>query len=157
MSLRETFTGQPIVAIGAVVVILALAAWFAFGRDSGTTIEHGYYYNLDQGELIVDEVDRIPPFTTGDGHTAVVAAVFSCTDCGDAGSRFVGYLEKYSDELRKAMIDNSVIDPDVARNGHLIRSESGEKWIPSSSPEGQEIVDAVQQRCAQQQPQSCQP
>lgn len=148
---------KPIVGIVIAVVILGAAAWIVMRSGGSEGLEKAYYYDVDAQKLIVDDVNKVPPFKTSSGGTAVVAAVFSCGDCGDASTHFVGYLEKLTDALRTAMDTGDAIDPDVAKVGHVVREESGSDWVPSSTMAGQQIIEAVGKECGDQKPTACQP
>jgi hypothetical protein len=92
-----------------------------------------------------------------DVGVAVVAAVFACGTCGGPDTRFVSYLEKYSDALRQAQAAGGVIEPDVAKAGHLIRAVDGADWVPSSTGKAIPILEEAQKRCGTQTPVACQP
>lgn len=58
-----------------------------------------FYYDLGDGQLFEGPIDRPPPIRPPSGATqsngspgGVRAYVFSCGECKDASSRFVGYL-----------------------------------------------------------------
>lgn len=148
---------KPVVGITVAVVLIGVAVWIVMRSGGSEGLEKAYYYDVDAKALIVDDVNKVPPFKTSSGATAVVAAVFSCGDCGDKSTHFVGYLEKYTDALRTAMDAGTAIDPEVAKVGHVVREESGSDWIPSSTTAGQQIIEAVEKQCGDQKPTVCQP
>jgi len=157
MSIRQKLTDNPAIAAVAAVLIIGSAVWMTMGPRHRPVADQCFYFNLDENKVFADAIGQTPPFKTVAGHTAVVAAVFSCGNCADTASRFVGYLEKYSDELLQAMASGNPVEPDVAKLGHVVRTETGTEWVPSSTPTGQKIVEAIQKRCGDDQPKACQP
>lgn len=146
-----------------------------------------YYYDTVKNELFVGKVQEIAPIPTPAGSTVndepagVRAYVFTCSSCGDASSRFVGYLETFTEESRNAQIrmneqmlaDNQMInnvsdpaanpvgnaDPNASLDlmaayakGHLIAAAAmPNKWYPEGSIEASELISKILERCPNKQ------
>lgn len=104
MGLRQKLNENPAIAVAGTVVIAVVAAFFGFRLMTS----HGFvkpqtaYYTVDDGKtLFADLEELLPPFQH-EGKEAVRARVMSC----DAGStKFVAYLEKYTDAYKAARTD----------------------------------------------------
>lgn len=155
MGLRQQIAENPVIGMVVVVILVGLAGWLIAGSKSAPVVNQSFYYDLDQGRLFTDDAGKAPPFKTATGQTAVIAAVFSCGDCVDASSRFLGYLEKYSDEYLAARGDPDM-PADVAEKGQLIRLEQGE-WVVAASEDGRRITAEVRSRCGGEPPKACHP
>lgn len=148
------------------MIVVAVAALAVAGvvimrtanPPSGVT-PYAYYYNVESGQLVVDRKAGVPPFNLPP-EGLVRAAVFSCGDCGDASTRFIGWLESYSDaalaKLRQA--SGQQLD-EVAQRDLMFETgtektlspppgENGEpRWMPFGSPEASAIQARVAQSC----------
>ena len=152
---------NPVVAIVAVIIII-VAIIFMFrggGTDRSSTIPEANWYDTGTNELygVASTGIDFPPIPAPSGKDGVIAHVFSCTACTDKGSRFIGYLEKYSDEDKAALADRS--GPPGARhaimNNSLVRGEEDTEWVSKLSPEGQGLVTAADAQCAPQKASAC--
>lgn len=158
MGLREQMADKPAVAVVIALAVIALAGWY-IASQGGTqrAVEQTYYYDLDAGSLFVGDVGKVPPFQTDDDHTAVNAAVFSCGDCADESTRFIGYLEQYSDAYRATMGDEEAFTPEIAEGGHLIASPDAIEWLSLATEQGRALQAEVMSRCGGDLPKGCQP
>lgn len=161
MSLAEN---KPL-AIGLIVVILAAAV--AIGvinmqEESHERPQLNYYYDLNTKLVFDGPHDLIPPIDAPsakpgpDGRGAGVRAyVFSCTDCKDKSTHFVGFLETYSEQAKAKMNDPNATEAETTAS---IKREDDEGWAVASSPEGQKVrTDAYKKCAANQRPQQCTP
>lgn len=155
MALREQIQSHPIVTVVITVVVLVVAGMVVFrssGRGSRRPIEHRYFYDLSAGEVMVMK-NQLAPVTTASGAQAVWAEVFSCGGCDDPSQRFVGFLEKASDELRQDM--NKPVaeqNPDLFMSGMLValppeKPGDAPQWVPRSAPAAMRITESHMNRC----------
>lgn len=152
MTLRRLLQDNPTGAVVTVVAMLVVAAFIAFKPEAprGHALQ-AYYYDLDTDELFTDDGSRLPPFTSPSGGEAVRAMVFSCGDCDDAASRFVGYLQKMSAELKQAYESGGEIPEDVARLPMRVRGPDDDEWIAADAPGADAVTSAPTERCREQQ------
>ncbi len=131
-----------------------------------------YFYDTVTSELFPAKIDDIPPIPTPAGSsledhpTGVRAHVFSCTSCADISTRYIAYLETYTDEGREAQIllnrqamstatnesiqETSEVDQ-ITRieNGHLVASIQDPKtWFKENSEQGSALVSKAFSQCA---------
>jgi hypothetical protein len=81
VELRKLINGNPAVAGGAVVAVVALAGWFVWSQmgDSSAKIGKSAYYTTDDGKTwFVDDVLKVPPFDK-DGKPACGIILGKCT------------------------------------------------------------------------------
>lgn len=150
-------------AIILLVVALGAVASNIFGGRGVPGPVDVYYYDLKTGELFTAKSSQFPPIhapgSDGTGHPMGVRAyVYSCTDCSDESTRFVGYLEMYTPEAKKILENPPTMeDPDnlaamdsfmmVEEEGHLVRAMDNEMWVLQMSEEGFMIMEDVQTQC----------
>jgi len=105
MGIRDRVNQNPRVAIAVAGVVVAAAIMFAVmhvwaGRPRIVSELPDGFFTVDDGKTYFKaSTDNVAPFDR-DGKSAVRAYVFDCK-----GKRFVGYLERYTPEGRKAMIE----------------------------------------------------
>jgi hypothetical protein len=142
-----------VTVIAVVVLIGALA--FVVGRKVRPTAAAGsaWYYDTATGEFFTDKTTRIPPFKRDNGNEAVRAHFFTCGECTpkmntEGGQRFIGYYEKYTDEMRDKLQESTqaMMLYDMAFQGRLYSSD-GKTWVPAEQPEGTAITADLQQKC----------
>lgn len=105
MGIRETINKNPQVVTSITLVMIGAAllgmGWqLVCDRVPEEMVGDQAYYTVDDGKtLFVDSGQRIPPFEVN-GQQAVRAMVYTC----DGGrSRFVGYLQRYSQQTLDAL------------------------------------------------------
>lgn len=106
MGIRESLNQNPQVVTGVTVgvIVLTLAvivyqvAFSGPGGEGGPRPTNEAFYTSDDGKTwFEDSRDKVLPFQK-DGKPAVRARVFSC----DGGkTRFVGFLERHTEQTRK--------------------------------------------------------
>ncbi|HCD32286.1 MAG TPA: hypothetical protein DER01_07745 [Phycisphaerales bacterium] len=121
-----------------------------------------YFMDTADGSIYVDKSDQLPPVTAPSGKDGVRAFVFSCGDCGDESSRFVGWLETYTHEAKKAIMtpvaaDNGVDNYELIENGHMVADPASKKWVKVNSEAGFKIMDQIQNKCGNNAPKPCFP
>ena len=117
-----------------------------------------WFYDLNTGQLFTAKSDAIPPIPApsdgrakgGSRASGARAHVFSCGDCAAPAERFVGYLEIYTPEAKKALetlgplaeasptptAEKVGLPYEKLERGHLIRRppEAGEKVRVATRP-----------------------
>jgi len=159
LSGKETTMGKnPVVAVVAVIIIVvAIILMFrsAGSGGPGEGIPDTNWYDTGTSELYGRKEDgKLPPVPAASGKEGVRAHVFSCTNCSDKSSRFIGYLEKFTDEA-KATIAQTYENQDMgarnaAINSALIRGEKDTDWVAKNSPEGEGILAGPAAECGGQ-------
>lgn len=148
--------------LAVVVLILSLATIILSTRQGSFTPQDVpyYFYDLDAKELFVGKSSQTPPIDTpAGGKRGVKAYVYSCGDCADESTRFVGYLEMYTPEAKEMQEkmnrnDGSINydDPNndpmmVVDRGRRIADVKGEKWFSYDSVDGVKIIEYPSTRC----------
>lgn len=125
-----------------------------------------WFYNLDSKKL-ERQPDRLAPITSPSGGTLVKAYVFSCGDCADSNARFIGWLDRFNDEAKNKLQNNSAravvmytgpqgLDslPEgffgglIPPNSYQIRALEGD-WIDAHSDAAEKIREQARGRCGE--------
>ena len=138
MGIRETLNKNPAITTGATIVIILAALGFItyqIGHKNMPKLATGLYYTDDDGQtFFIDSMKQIPPFDHG-GKEAVLA---NCYQCGE-GKMFVGYLQKYTDEMAATLRDPNHgevnTDPDT-----LVKRPGDTEWVVITSAKGREVT-----------------
>ncbi len=155
MSIRNLLQGKPVVGIVVVIVLVAVSVWITSRQQRvvGPT-----YYDLQSGELFAYNGDDMPPVTAPSGGEGV-AHVFACGSCDDQDARFIGYLEKYTDEGKAqarriaeaiaASTKDSPPPPQMQPERVVSAFVHGEppRWINALDPVAVGMIAGVRQRC----------
>jgi hypothetical protein len=104
MGIRETINRNPKVAAGVGAGLIALTVVFVLfqlldlnGASGVPSADEHAFFSVDDGKTwFVGDVKTLAPFDHG-GKQAVRAYVYECD-----GQRFVGFLERYTDEGKRA-------------------------------------------------------
>ena len=151
--------------VAVVVLILSLGFIIISSRPTSYTprVYDVYYYDLEKKELFVDKSNKYAPIETPSGkQTGARAYVYTCGECSDKNSLFIGYLEVYTKEA-KAYLENPTPNPDGAipdfyEEGRRIRAESDTaRWYNANSSEAFQVAEAVHVRCNGQPAKPCNP
>jgi len=152
---------NPIVAVVAVIIVV-VAVIYMFrggGKDLSSSVAEWNWYDTGTSELYGDASPELSPIQAPSGKDGVKAYVFSCTSCEDKGSRFIGYLEKYTDEDKAAIASTYESGNMGARteayNNAKVRGENDTEWVVKSSAEGADVVASANAECAPQSANSC--
>lgn len=161
MNLREWMNqNSAVVTIIAVVLLLVSLGVIimTLTPKNNLRVVDVYFMDTADGSLFVDKSDKLAPVVAPSGKDGVRAFVFSCGDCGDEKSHFVGWLETYTPEAKKA-IEAPVEDPEagmgnyeVIEKGHMVADPVNKKWYMSNSEEGYKIMDMMEARCGKDVP-----
>ena len=115
MNAREALSKHPRLSMGAAVlcVLVAIASLFLQTRG-GSDQSAGNakaFFTVDDGQTwFTDDLSNLPPFDK-DGKQAVRAFVFRCSD----GKQFVGYLQRFTPDAKRAI--EKINTPDPNRTG----------------------------------------
>ena len=150
---------NPVVAVIAVVVLLA-AVWFIARQmglgGSGGKAPVAFWYDLKTGKLFGGP-NTTDPVQAPSGGEAVRAHVFACNDCADANDRFIGYLEKFTDEARQVLVEQkgAPMARAMAMEYVKVRRADDTEWVNGGDPEGIEIMTEYLSKCGGKQPPRC--
>lgn len=169
MSIKEWREQNPgtfnLIAAGFAAVALLIAAYNLGYLRKDTPVNERpvakvYFYDLNKGEVFVGD-DCLPPVPAPSGPidgkpAGVIANVFSCGDCADASTRFVGYLETIDEKFRAG------VDPTIARGYYnapsptvvpglteatLVKLPEDKTWVSKSSADGAAVMSAHESKC----------
>ncbi|MFG0249180.1 MAG: hypothetical protein ACF8OB_09865 [Phycisphaeraceae bacterium JB051] len=157
MNLREWMNqNSAVVTIIAVVLLLVSLGVIimTLTPQRAARVVDVYFMDTSDGALFIDKSDQLPPIVAPSGKDGVRAFVFSCGDCGDESSRFIGWLETYTPEAKKAIEtpaegpEGGMDNYEVVENGHLVAApNSNGQWVMANSEPGFKIMDNVQTNC----------
>ncbi len=157
MNIRDTLERhRTIISIVCVIFMLlglALGVRWMIGprvTSPGSFADVGqeFYYVLETKQYFVDSINKVPPFKNDKGQEAVRAYYFSCGPC-TKGSRFVGYYEKYSDEVKQRIESGAELTSELA--GQALVSADGQKWFALDKHESRPITSAARKKCKKDQ------
>ncbi len=139
---------------GLLVVLLLAGAGFAVyraGWGGASAGELGFFYDPSAARIFTGPRDAPPPIRGVDGpeEDGFRALVYSATGRpGDRSSWKVGYLEKFSPELRQQVTDARARGEALAMGRaqmqaqRFVRRVTDTAWHPMTWPEGEQIVTA---------------
>jgi len=135
------------VLFAVIAVLFAAAAWQWRPSPQQQRVDRVYF--LDEGDdtLFVADATALPPIEAPSGVNGVRAYVFSCSTCADASSRQIGFVTRYTDELKRAMA-NATINASLEARGTLVRRPGQTQWY-AMSDDGAAIVQQVFSACPQ--------
>lgn len=154
MSMQETLQQNRTAVIIGTVIVIGLA-WVFIGRNllGGRPQSYQgarYYLDLGTGELFSNNSVE-PPITAPSGQSGVMARVYSCGSCEDAGQRFIAYLQQYSEDARAALKQPPERrTPFAVQEGTMVsayKEGSSPQWVSLASPAGVQIQDTPLSRC----------
>ena len=130
MGVREWSEQHPKTIFGLVgacitLTIVTVVVQVLAGRRTINTHVPDSFFTVDDGKtFFVASGSNIPPFDYN-GQTAVTAYVFQCS-----GKKFVGYLERYTPEAHKLMVEHhETIDTQIS--GRELKKPGDATWIRS--------------------------
>lgn len=155
------------VVVSLVAVVLTIGALLflfrtAFPNSSPQNLPV-YYYDLSNGELFAGPSNQLPPIETpskgmiGGQPAGVRAHVLSCGDCSNPKERYIAYLESFTPEGKKAMLDPVIptdpskgppMTPMEREEGHIFARPTQEGgWAKATSEEGMKIMTEARTPC----------
>jgi hypothetical protein len=159
MGIRERLNENRGVTVALASTLVALAVvWIVVqilaSRKRFPTSAPDAYFSVDDGKTwFAASSDNVPPFDH-EGKPAVRAYVYEC-----AGKRFVAYLERYTPQAHKIMVEEkqrlanlprgkpsppngAVIGADIS--GRELKKPGDPKWVRSTNPGAAAKVTDVQ-------------
>jgi hypothetical protein len=108
---REKLSQRPRFGIGAAIVLVLLCVVFLFmqmrGRAAPSPGNAKAFFSVDDGKTwFTDDLTNVPPYDKN-GQQAVRAFVYRCTD----GTKFVGYLQRFTPDAKRAIEQIQTPDP----------------------------------------------
>ena len=153
MGLREKVNQNPGIAIGAASAVIVLAGIILLlqtrgGAASGSASGSGQlFFTTDDGKTwFTDDSTHVPPFMKN-GKEAVRAYVYRTRD----GTKFVGFMERYTPEGKKVLEaalarppEQQTDDPFMGVAGALEWKKPGDAaWVSASDPRAEQVVKVV--------------
>jgi len=147
MEIRTYLNERPqiaYIACGAMLAIALFWCYLQFPRTPGLPTQR--FYSSDDGKTwFADDIHKVPPFDKG-GATAVRAYVFKSST---GGTPFVGYLEKYPDDVKQkleaAHKERSTPTPAdymLADNTNCLVKRPGDaNWVKEGGPVGFQMTN----------------
>jgi len=140
MGIREKINKSQQISMTAAVCVIVIALSFIIwqmtkgGPSLSAAMTKAFYSDDDGKTWFVDDAQKIVPFDHH-GKEAVRVRVFRC----NGGEPFVGYLERYSDEIKARILEMAAQHPgDSAPDFSLMPMEvrkPGEKtWVNTLTP-----------------------
>ena len=134
MGLRQRLNQNGGLVTGVITAVVLLATVFAVvqvmasRRKIQAKLPDSFYTTDDGKTFFKANSENVPPFDYN-GKQAVTAYVFECN-----GKRFVGYLERYTPEARKAMLENKAT-PQTQIYGRELKKPGDATWVKSGDGE----------------------
>jgi len=153
MDIREKVNQNPGIAIGSACAVIIVAIGIAVLQLRGSSVTEQaavsgkLFFTTDDGKTwFSDDTKNIPPYAK-DGKEAVRAYVYQAGN----GTKFVGFLERYSPAGKKAL--EAVIarpealaagDPFLEAAGQLQWKKPGDaNWIDADDPRVEAVMKVV--------------
>lgn len=127
---------QTLVSVSVLVLAVAIAAAFVTKLTGGSRLpgvsSHAYYYDLNTGELFIDDAALIPPIDAPSGvlkgteqdKAGVRAYVFTCGEDNET-DRYIAWIETYTPEAQSLLIESK---PD--KSTHPLGGPAGGGPVP---------------------------
>jgi hypothetical protein len=146
---REIVNENRSVTVGAMIGVIVLAiAWILYYCFGGAATTGQLYYTVDDGlTYFADDADRLSPYDHK-GKQAVRCFVYKC---GENGTPFVAYLERYTADglkLRQQQMKDKNIDPTEPETGASlleVKAPASRKnaptrdWVKDTDPRARAI------------------
>lgn len=162
---------KPVFAVIALIVAIAILFWYFRAPPSVSDLVKLWFYDLSANKL-VRAGDHIAPTKSTSGATVVRAYIFSCGECGDAGQRYIGWLEQFNEEAKAALQKSfqkttytgpsgleTLNDEDIAAvipaGSRQIRLPDSGNWVDFVSVDGVAIREKAMKRCGENPPNPC--
>ncbi|MEM1011401.1 MAG: hypothetical protein AAGI46_04170 [Planctomycetota bacterium] len=138
----EKLKKQP--GLVALLLLVAAVTIFLFRGSGGPspTPTPEAFFTVDDGKTFFSApITNLPPFQH-EGQEAVAAKVFT-SDGGE--TQFVGFLEKYSDELKAKLETAESFNKQIGvlagsrGRGTLVKRPGDAEWVVASDPRAKEI------------------
>jgi hypothetical protein len=137
MDIREAISKNPGVgaAIGGVLIVVAAVVIFRHFSPEPTADDRLYFSDDDGKTWFLDAPNHISPYDHG-GKQAVRCFLFQ-----SGSSKFIGYIQKYSENVRAKIVSNTPCSDAELRNGTLVKRPGDAQWTPLSDPRSADILN----------------
>jgi hypothetical protein len=144
--MTKNYAKNPI--IGVIAVVAIVVTWVVILKPGASSAGGDVYFlDMNTRELYAETKQTLSPSTAPSGAPGVRAHVFACGEC-TADSRFVAFVERYTDEALAAKKDGSaVMNPQLLTEGQQVSDDKAENWVPRMSPAGQQLMRSATHRC----------
>lgn len=141
---RDMLRERPGVVGGfaGVIMLIAAASLLLQFRTPPERVETIWYFNESTQKLVAAEDQLSPARATAVGADDLVRAyVYSCGECSDESSLFVGYLEKFPPDVKASVVRYSRIGSDtgVIMPRALVKRRADREWVPADGDEADNI------------------
>ena len=174
MKIRDWATqNSGLVTIVAMLLIVGALTYviLSTGRKA-PKFEGRYYYDLNTDKIFRVKTDEYPPIEAPsgpleDGQPAgALAYVFTCAECDpdldgktidelEAADMFIGYLEAYTPEAKKKLVELEGTGGGVS--GKMVRTLDHETWFDAYSMQGIQLQSIVRDACPRGPGKACMP
>ncbi|MHC4757764.1 MAG: hypothetical protein ACYTE8_03840 [Planctomycetota bacterium] len=138
-------------SIGSFLVLLIIIIVLLWPEKALQKIEYkkGWFYDLNTGQLFVDNSSKVPPIDAPSGlrpngqAAGVKAYVFSYAFDPNENERFIGFLEMPDPNAGSATSEDLSMISGKSKNwgeGKLVRSPEFDEWVPANSNLGRMII-----------------
>lgn len=174
-AIRAWLNRHPVAGAGLATTLLAVCLVY-FVLNATATMggpSKCYYFDLASGRLFTAPSGQLLPIASPSSDAAVTsdlpsggvrAYVFTCGDCGDRKSRFIGYLQTHNPRTLERMSRGGhgghststalkLLYLQESADGLLIRAFNSDAnqaegdWVPERSPQGASVYQSVSMRC----------
>ncbi len=145
MGIRETLNKNPSITTGVTIgIILVAIGAIVWQMMSGRPTVGNYksYFTVDDGKSwFEDAATKNPPFDHN-GQPAYRCFVFKC---GENGTPFVAYMERFTPEVLKKLeaANPSQNDPMDVESGMELKKPGDPKWVVRSTLQGEKIANEI--------------
>jgi hypothetical protein len=130
---RRFLNNNPLIAAGALVVVIVLAVILISMRGFGSNYKNqSLYYSVDDGKTFFKAAAQAAPFKQG-GQDVFEAVVFTCPDNGN--QEFVGFLRRYAPQYQKAANDSWQLSSGGRLPPSEVKKPGAGDWVkPAAGP-----------------------
>jgi len=135
-----------LILVGVTLIMRAILGPGGSSQDYAE-VGQAWYYVPNADHYFLDSVHKLPPIKDDQGRQAVRAYYFSCGPCSEE-SKFVGYYERFPDEIKKQIEEEGLSEDLLAKNEVSL---DGKTWGVRSEPEGRKILQSARLKCDENQ------
>lgn len=174
-AIRVWLIRHPVAGAGLATTLLAVCLVYMVLTATATMggPSKCYYFDMASGRLFTAPSGQLLPIAVPSPDAAVTsdlpsggvrAYVFTCGDCGDRKSRFIGYLQTHNPRTVERMSKRGhggqpmstalkLLHLQESDDGLLIRAfnsgtnQAEGEWVPERSPQGALVYQSVSMRC----------
>ena len=157
MKSRDQLNESPVVSAAILLTILGACViffiWWFMPRTPEEREPMAWFYDQNTKELFTVPVATVGPIETESGPfkdmpAGVQANVYCCGPMVKDAETFIGYLEVATEDVPEALRPPGLqLSDDYEGDDLLIRRPEDDQWYVLSSPEAQEILSQMRERC----------